>query len=310
MSPPNRAVTLALALLAVPPAAAQTRRFRSTVAAVRVDVLVTDGRRPVGGLTAGNFELRDNGILQRITDVHFETLPLNVICVLDTSGSVSGRPLAQLKEGVSAVIDALAAGDRAALVTFSNRLQLHTPLTADRNRLRSAADAVVARGSTSLFDGVFAGLALREADEGRSLLLLFSDGMDTASWLSAARTLEAARRSDVVVYAIAAENSPRPTRPSLSTGLAGGHMVRATPERPLSQRFLAELSDDTGGRLISVDAETTLRETFLSVLNEFRQRYVLGYEPSGVSSAGWHSIDVKLKGRSGQVRARRGYSAN
>ena len=56
-------------------------------------------------------------------------------------------------------------------------------------------------------------------------------------------------------------------------------------------------------------SEGALGRTFLDVLAEFRQRYVLSYEPSGVPQTGWHTIDVKLKGRAGDIRARRGYYA-
>ena len=181
---------------------AQTARFKSRAAAVRVDALVTSGRRPVTGLTAANFELRDNGVVQTITDVHHETLPLNIICVLDLSGSVAGEPLAHLKQGVRSVIAALAGEDRAALLTFAHRIELHTALTADRARLRALVDGVQTGGTTALFDGVFAALALRETDEGRTLLLLFSDGRDTSSWLTARKLVDSARRTDVVIYPV------------------------------------------------------------------------------------------------------------
>jgi len=295
---------LAFTLIVAP--AAQTPRFRSNVAVVRVDALVTDGRRPIGGLTAANFELRDNGVLQKIVDVHFETLPLNIFCVLDVSASVEGHPLLQLKDGMSALIDTLTGGDRAALLTFSNRLQLHTRLTGDRDRLRSAAKAVKATGSTALFDAIFAGLALREADEGRPLMLLFSDGKDTASWLSASKVIDAARRTDVVVYIVAARSAvalqPPWTR-SLSSRLQRPSLIERAAEH-----FLEELADATGGRVVFTDIETPLREIFLDTLDEFRRRYVISYQPTDVAAGGWHAIDVRLRGRSGQVKARRGYA--
>ncbi len=294
----------ALAFTVIVPAAAQTPRFRSHVAVVRVDALVTDGRRPIAGLTAADFELRDNGVLQKIVDVHFETLPLNIICVVDVSASVEGHPLLQLKDGVSALIDTLTGGDRAALLTFSNRLQLLTRLTGDRDRLRSAANAVKATGATALFDAIFAGLALREADEGRPLLLLFSDGKDTASWLSARKVLDAARRTDVVVYIIAAKSaiSLQPWTRS-SSGRTQRQLLT-----PAAEHFLDQLADISGGRVVFTDDETPLREIFLDTLNEFRRRYVISYEPTGVAAGGWHAIDVRLRGRSGQVKARRGYA--
>jgi VWFA-related protein len=297
-----RAIAIVLIACGVAPLPAQTSRFKSSVAAVRVDALVTDGKRPVTGLTAANFELRDNGVPQKISDVHHEILPLNVICVLDVSGSVEGTPLAQLKEGLRALVDALEPRDRAALVTFAGRLELHTALTGDHDRLRALIDEVKAGGSTSLFDAVFAGLALREADDGRALLLLFSDGRDTSSWLSARSVINAARRTDAVIY-------PVTLRMVLPRVTASGRPVSPQRQAEPSERLLDMLAEDTGGRVVYASGESALRATFLEALQEFRQRYVLSYEPSGVSGTGWHSIEVTLRGKSGDVRARRGYFA-
>ena len=164
--------------------------------------MVTDGRRPVTGLTAANFEVKDNGVVQQITEVQYQTLPLNVICALDVSSSVSGEPLARLKTALAALIDALADRDRAALLTFSGAVHLHSPLTNDRPRLRALSAQMTAGGTTSFYDAAFAGLALREADNGRTMLLLFSDGDDTSSWLSARKLIDAARQADVVIYPV------------------------------------------------------------------------------------------------------------
>jgi VWFA-related protein len=276
---------------------AQTARFKTGVAAIRVDALVTDGRRPVPGLTAENFELRDNGVLQQITDISHEHLALNIICVLDLSYSVAGRPLEHLKDGVTAIVDALSDKDRAALVSFANRLQLLSGLTGDRKALRGLVEKLEAGGATSVFDAAFAGLALRERDEGRTLMLLLSDGKDTSSWLPARKTLRAAQRSDVVVYPVTVR-VPRYGRSTLRTS-----------ELESAMAVLDALADDTGGRVVYADSEEALRKIFTEVLSEFRQRYVLTYVPSGTSGPGWHALEVKLKGRSGQVRARRGYFA-
>jgi VWFA-related protein len=297
----------ALALIVTVPTVAQNPRFRSTVAVVRVDALVTEGRRTVSALTAANFEIRDNGVLQKVIDVQFETLPLNIICVLDVSASVEGKPLVHLKDAAAAVFGALAPGDRAALTTFSSRLQLHTRLTADRERLRAAVNTVTAGGSTALFDAVFAGLALREAEEGRTLLLLFSDGKDTMSWLTASQVVDAAKRSDVVIYPVLARET-MPPGPFRIDPFAARPMRPSTGDKSAAEYVLGELADETGGRVVSADRESTLRETFLATLDEFRQRYVISYEPTGVAAASWHTIDVRLRGRSGQVKARRGYA--
>jgi len=279
--------------------AAQSSRFKSQVAGVRVDALVTDGRRPVTGLTAANFELRDNGVVQTITDVHHETLPLNVVCAFDVSGSVAGVPLGHLKDGLRGVISALGRDDRAALLTFAERIALHSALTGDRARLRALADGVTAGGTTSLFDAVFAALALRETDAGRTLLLLFSDGRDTSSWLTARKLVESARRTDVVIYPVTVRSIPL---------VPFNGRVRSQRQEP-SERLLDALADETGGRVVFASDEAALSKTFLEVLSEFRQRYVISYTPTGVSDTGWHTTEVKLRGKSGDVRARRGYFA-
>jgi VWFA-related protein len=290
---------------------AQTR-FRTGTAAVRVDVLVTNRNQPVSGLTADAFELRDNGVLQRITDVSREALPLNLICVLDLSGSVEGAPLAHLRDAMLAVINALGERDRAALVTFTERLRLHTPLTSDRQRLRELVAGVKAGGATSVIDAAFAGLALREADNGRTLMLLFSDGRDTASWFPARAVLDAARRTDVVVYPVTLE--ARVAGPIVNRSVALPSVANRLRSDELGwiragEQLLEAFADETGGRVVHADDERRLRSTFIDVLAEFRQRYVLSYTPAGVSDESWHTIDVRLKGRSGQVKARRGYLA-
>ena len=215
---------------------------------------------------------------------------------------MSGEPLARLKTALAALIDALADRDRAALLTFSGAVHLHSPLTNDRPRLRALSAQMTAGGTTSFYDAAFAGLALREADNGRTMLLLFSDGDDTSSWLSARKLIAAARQADVVIYPVTipvAAAPPRGNRPF------NDHVQVSDP----TQRLLEALAADTGGRVFFARDDDSLTQTFLSVLAEFRQRYVLTYEPTGVAAGGWHDLDVKLKGKSGQVRSRRGYFA-
>jgi VWFA-related protein len=284
-------------------AGAQTTRFTSGVDVVRVDTLVTSGGRLVRGLRAADFELRDNGILQEITDVAYESLPLNVIVALDLSGSVAGQPLMHLKDGLQALIGALGSSDRAALVSFSYRLTLHSALTGDRERLRAVVAGLVSGGSTAAIDATFAGLALREADPGRTLLLLFSDGIDTASWLSAKEVIDAARASDVVIYPVTVQRTRYGAH--LHTVMPGG--TRADDD---GRKMLEAFADETGGRVFYADSERTLQKTLGDVLDEFKQRYVLSYTPTNVRSGGWHTLEVKVRGNRGQVTARRGYAAD
>ena len=262
----------------------QTPTFSSGVEAVRVDVLVTQNGRPVRGLRPADFALEDNGVSQAVDLVSSELLPLNVILTLDMSASVAGEPLDQLRRAGRALLDGLRTGDLAALVTASHVVAMGAPLTADFERVKRALDSSEAVGDTSLIDASYAGMMLGESDVGRALLLVFSDGLDSSSWLSPDEVLDIARRCDAVVYGVAVGQAPK-------------------------SNFLRDLSDVTGGTHIEIESTKDLRAVFLNVLDEFRHRYLVSYSPRGVSKGGWHQLTVRIKGRTATVRARPGYFA-
>ena len=218
--------------------------------------------------------------------------------VLDTSGSVIGERLAALKAGARSVIEMLRPKDRAAVLTFSHRLEMPAALTADRAVLRKAVTELDAAGSTALRDAAYAGLALRGADNTRTLLLLFSDGLDTSSILGESRVMAIARRSDAIVYAIGVRETPRPP--------VRGRVFQQV-EAATDDRFLTALARETGGRFFHAEQHRDIERTFTRVFEEFNRRYVLGYTPRGVALAGWHKVDVRLKNKRGTVLARRGY---
>lgn len=290
------------------------QQFRSGTIGVRVDVLVTSGQQLVRGLTAKDFELRDEGVVQAVSEVEIEQIPLNLILVFDTSSSVAGERLRSLLEAGEAVLGGLRTQDRVALLSFSTRVRLLAPLTPSRDQIRGALRDLQANGLTSLRDAAFAGLALRDADPGRTLVLIFSDGTDTSSWLRSDAVIESAKRSDAVVYAVAIpEQETRWT--ATSTTPMGRTLNPVVTVRPVTTtveeagKFLDSVTEETGGRVLFASSHTDLRVTFEKTLAEFRDRYVLSYVPTGVPTTGWHRLDVKLKGKTGKVTARRGYFA-
>jgi Mg-chelatase subunit ChlD len=262
-------------------ALAQAPSFSSQVEAVRVDVLVTDNGKLVQGLEPGDFEILDNGIPQKVDLASFEEIPLNVVLALDMSASLDTEQLEHLRTAGKTLLDGLKKTDQAALVTFSHIVSQGSPLTSSFDRIRAALDRINTWGQTSLVDASFTGMMIGESDVGRSLLIVFTDGIDTRSWLSADAVLETAKRCDVVVY-----------------GVEVGKLRSSFPR---------DLSAATGGRLIEVESTKDLNATFRGILDEFRQRYLISYSPQGVTAGGWHRLDVRVKGRSFIVRARPGY---
>jgi Ca-activated chloride channel family protein len=278
----RNAATIALVIaLGVGAAAAQAPTFSARVEVVRLDVLVTDNGQPVRGLTVEDFDVFDNGVRQTLDLVSFEQIPLDVVLTLDASASVRGARLDHLREASRAVLGALKKDDKAALITFSEAVIHDAGLTSDVDALQLALDAVDPSGDTALTDGAYTGITVADGSGGRGLVIVFSDGVDTASWLNARAVVDAGRRSEVVVYGVSA---------------AGG-----------DPSFLRDLTSATGGRLYQVSSTRTLGAAFLAALQEFRQRYLVSYTPRGVSQGGWHKLEVKLKNRRGTVRARPGY---
>jgi VWFA-related protein len=301
------AVALVVALvLAADNSAAQ--RFRSNAEAVRVDVLVTNGNRPVAGLTADNFDLKDRGVTQVIESITFEDVPLSVMIALDTSDSLRGQALEDLRRAATAAARLLRPTDRAALLTFSHRLMRRTAWTNVHAEIEGALQQVQSDGATSLHDAAYAAITLNDDQPGRRLVLLFSDGQDMSSWLPGQFALDAARRSDAVVYVVGLLPAAHKT-PGFRLDFRSGVQppVPAVQPAVLPETFLAALAADTGGSFLTTDRSEALRDTFVRIIDEFRTRYLLTYTPRGVEGSGWHPIEVKLKGKRGTVTARRGY---
>ena len=255
-------------------------QFRAGVELVEIDVSVMRGSQPVQGLTSADFVLTDNGVPQQVESVTIDRLPLDVTLVLDSSLSVIGSRLMQLVQAGGALTSALRADDRAALVTFSHRVALAVPMTTDRQAIRSALTRLDAGGSTALRDAVHFAIQLDPRDRARSLVLVFTDGHDTMSWLTEDAVLDTVRRSGAVIHAVRVE----------------------------SDTFLDRLTQAAGGRTWSATSDRQLRELFTRALDEMRARYLLTYTPRGVDTAGWHSVKVSLKNSRGEITARPGYS--
>ena len=270
---------LVVALLAAQLASAPQTTFRSGVEVVELDVSVTRGGVPVAGLTARDFALTDNGAAQEVASVTLETLPLSVTMVLDTSQSVAGERLQHLVQAGTGLTAALHPGDRAALVTFSHAVDLRVAMTGDLTAIRDALGAMNGNGATALRDAVHLALQLQPRDQTRPLLLVFTDGHDTASWLTEDAAIDSARRAGVVIHAVRVE----------------------------SDAFLDKLTQISGGRSWSATSDRQLQDLFTRALDEMRARYLLTYTPRGVRQPGWHELKVKLKNGSADVTARRGY---
>jgi len=272
------AATLLACLLTATLAQAQPS-FRSRIEAVEVDVAVMRGGTTVAGLTADNFVVTDNGVVQEVRATLLAAEPLRLTLMLDVSKSVSGSRLASLIKAGRAMVHALRPDDQVSLITFSHRVTSVVPMGHDRSAINDALAMLSGDGATALRDAAYLGLATASDGHARALLLLFSDGFDTTSFLTEDTVLESAKRSNTVV-----------------------HAVHFRPDA-----FLSRLAEISGGRTWSASSDRQLEELFGRVLDEMRARYLLTYSPSGPQKPGWHQIKVSLKGARGDVIAKQGY---
>ncbi len=263
---------------------AQIPTFSVKTEEVRIDVLVSDHGKPAKGLQAADFEIYDNGMRQEIASVSFQQIPISATLILDMSKSVTGKLEDQLKTAGKALLNGLKKDERATLITFCHSVRLGSSLTTDLDRVRAALDRAKPQSfsRTSVIDAIYAGLIEAESRTDRPLLILFSDGLDTASWLTDEAVMESAKRSDTVVYAVSAGRS-------------------------LNRKLLRNLSKATGGSLFEIESTEDLNDIFLFILEEFRHRYLLTYMPRDVSKAGWHTLKVRVKRRGVKVKHRPGY---
>ena len=273
-------MTFVLASDGTPPPPLQQASFRSSTLAVRVDVLVTDGHKPVAGLTARDFDLRDNGVAQSIELLDAADLPVNVVLALDTSGSMTGRAS---RSGCCERGDArrLLPVDRAALTTFSHAVMPGFALTGDLDAVREALRSFTPSGLTAVMDGVYVALTTTLAQSG-------------------ARCRRLHRRLGCFELA-AAGRRDREREAIERRHLCGDVGRRAERRLPRGTRRADRRRHD------SRREEHGPPRRVRRILREFRSRYILSYTPTGVPLGGSHRLDVRLKRRGLTLKARPGY---
>lgn len=273
-------------LIGTATAPAQKPTFRIVAEEVQLYVLATDKGKLVEDLKVNDFDVFDNGVKQTLQYATLQTkLPISATLVFDMSTSVEGQLLDALKDAAHLFLANLRKDDQAALITFNHAVALGSPLTHDLKSVKLALDQTKPEGYSSLFDASYAGLATAESTLAPSLLLIFSDGNDTYSWLTRSEVLESAKQKDAVVY-------------SVSTSL------------PDKKSFLNDLAEATGGSQFFLGSSLDLSSIFLKILKDFRQHYLVTYVPQGVSESGWHKLEVRIKNRSLKIKTRPGYMRN
>jgi len=304
MTVARRIVVIASAAALLVPRVPRAQVFRAEANAVTVGVAVLNGRKPVAGLTAGDFDLRDNGVAQTVASLSVESLPIDVTLVLDLSQSMAGARLEGLRASTRQIATLLRPADTVRVVGVQQVVKDVIPAQPGSQPI--AVELLTARGSTALHDGLLSAMMRRGTPDRRQLVIAVTDGLDTTSF-SARDVIDAvARHSESTLHMLMLIENYRASQ----SGLRQPGMNGLPSEEKLTTIVEAyrPIAESTGGLAIPMDPRDSLSSAFKSAVEEFRQTYVLRYSPHDVAMPGWHEISVRVT-KSGRydVRARKGY---
>ncbi len=274
--------------------------FKSGVELVRVSAVVRDKKgRFVQNLTVRDFEVFDGGIPRPITEFRKDMGAISIALLFDVSGSMEAR-LEDARDAARHVLSWLdAEQDEAAVFTFDTRLAEVVPFTTGLKHLPSRLETIEPFGATSLHDAI-GETAERLADRPglRRAVVVFTDGVDTASRRTPEAVSAAASAIDVPVYIFAVV-------PGIDNPTLENNLISATPSA--LSGALADLAAWTGGHTFVASIPATRSAAARQIVDELRQLYLIAFESSG--RPGWHPLVVHARGKDLTVRARSGYHA-
>lgn len=243
----------------------------------------------VDGLTAADFTVADNGRRQKISKFEqVKELPLTIGLVLDTSGSMS-ESMAEAKRAAEGFLKAVVTPrDRTFAVGFSERPQLLLPLTSDAAAIAISFRDLPALGATALHDALLYSLYQFRGVRGQKVMVLLSDGDDTASKIGFDDALAYAQRAGVAIYTVGLNIG------GASLGIRGK---------------LDKVATETGGRVFYVSKAEELDAVYEQIERELRSRYLLAFAPDPAPKEGErHTLEVTAGSGKWKVRAARGYT--
>jgi len=291
-------ILLALAASVAPHLAAQETTLHLDVKLVNVFVNVTDRNGAiVGGLAREDFSLTEDGRPQQIALFERQSeMPLNVTLAIDTSGSVHKDLALEADAGRRFARAILRPQDQMSLLEFATDVRELTPFTNKAALIDRGLNQLRSDFATALYDAIYLGSQRLGKKEGRKVLVLVSDGDDTAKNTTYAQALEQALRNDVMIYSII----DVPIEASAGRDLGGEHA-------------LITLAEQTGGKSFYA-SDGGLDKAFARVSDDLRTQYLLGYYPKNQEPGkSFHRLEVVVPRAAADafnIRHRTGYFAD
>lgn len=269
-------------------------------------VTVTRGGQRVLDLEKDDFAVIDDREPQELVTFARGDIPFTAAVLVDSSHSMAGDKLRSALRGAETFFHGMQALDEGKLLVFSDRILHTSPFTTFADVLTTGLGQVEARGGTSLNDHLYLALQQLESRQGRRVVVLLSDGVDSHSVLSMSEVLPLARRSQALIYWLRLPYRKGMVEedqlPALTTSWRNSETYRE--EYDLLRRLVVE----SGGRIQTLASLEEIEPAFQEILTELREQYVLGYNPSQMRRDGsWHRVRVRLRPGGLEVRSRDGY---
>jgi len=317
---------VAAALAALAAAAQQEPVFRTGTRTVPVYVTVTDAEgRLVPDLGRDDFEIYDNGKLQTISVFASDVQPIMVVMMLDRSGSMVDN-FRRVQGAAEQFVTRLLPADKARIGSFSYRVQVDPrTFTNDHEELlRILRRELQEPGPTPLWNAVAVGMTALLHQEGRRVVLVFTDGADNpgngrSTNVSLKDAMERAREEDVMVYAVGLTG--RVPMGGMGRwggrgGYGGGGRYPPPPPgggRPMGREQkpdegLAKIAAESGGGYFELESTDDLGATFARVADELHRQYAMGFSPEKLDGK-THKLEVRIKRPGMTARARKSYVA-
>jgi Ca-activated chloride channel homolog len=263
--------------------------FKAGTQVVSLFVTVADAqKRLVPDLNKEDFEVFDNDKPQALTYFDNSIHPITVVVMLDTSGSMT-LTIDLLKRAAEQFLIRLLPDDKAKVGAFNDKVQISARYSNNRDQLISAVKDLDYGNGTRLWDAVAMSLDELKGIDGRKVILVFTDGDDTASKVGLGSMIERARAEEVMVYAIGLES----------------HFMNQTTK---PDGGLRKIADETGGGYFELKKTADLAPTFTKVASELHSQYVIGFSPTLLDNR-VHKLAVKMKPAGLTARARKSYVA-
>ncbi|MCB1057159.1 MAG: VWA domain-containing protein [Acidobacteria bacterium] len=271
---------------------------RVQIRLVELYTVVTDANgRPVKGLTADKFTVREAGEVQEIADFDDAgDLPLTLGLTIDSSASMFVK-LPAVKQAAGDFVRGFLSGrDRAFLVDFDTEPRMVRPMTSDLYRVVDGIEGLEADGDTHLWESIVYSLMELQSSAGKKALVVFSDGAEEEEALSFRTCQRFAQRLGVPIYLIV-----------LHPGIARGDDLTASVKA--FTRKLERLAGDTGGRAYFIPNTDHLDAIYREIDTELRSQYLLTYYAKARTDGDdeWREVTVDVEGKGLEARTISGY---